>query len=117
MAKGYQGPDVEDGLGETSGRVVLRSSRLRVPSWGALAKQETCRLGIKNAPLQTGGFRCGVWDPSGSRRNREPPGPACGLHDAPTGCRKTLQSYLLCAEESLALVGPKFLVSSFDPRL
>ena len=77
------GPRSRGWFAETSGRVVLRFSRLQVPSLGALTKEETWRLGIKNATLQAGGFRCGVfrrgpveWDPSGnengmgSRRGR-----------------------------------------------
>ena len=56
VAKGYQGPDLQDGLVETSGSASLRSSHLQVISLAALRGWKLWRIDIKNAFLQADGF-------------------------------------------------------------
>ena len=51
LATGYRGPDLKDGLVETSGCVSLRSSRLQVVSLSALRGRRLRSLDIKNAFL------------------------------------------------------------------
>ena len=79
-------------------------------------------MDTKNAFRQAEGFKRYVllrapvdWDPSGPHRIRKPHAPAYGLSEAPVAFRKTLQSYLLRAEETLATVGFEFQASPFDP--
>ena len=54
--KGFQDPNLKDGLAETSGRVSLRSSHLQVVPFSAIRNWKLWSLGIKNAFLQEGGF-------------------------------------------------------------
>ena len=55
-AEGFQGPDLKDGLVETSGCVSLRSSRLRVISLSAIRDWKLWSMDMKNAFLQSDGF-------------------------------------------------------------
>ena len=52
VARGFQGPDLADGLVDTSSCVSLRSSHLQVISLSALKKWKLWSLDIKNAFLQ-----------------------------------------------------------------
>ena len=52
MAKGFQDPDLQEGLVDTSGCVALRSSHLQVISLSALKKWRLWSLDIKNAFLR-----------------------------------------------------------------
>ena len=60
-AKGFQDPDLKDGLVETSGCVSLRSSRLQVISLSAIRKWKLWSLDIKNACSQADGFERDVF--------------------------------------------------------
>ena len=60
-AKGFQDPDLKDGLAETSGCVSLRSSRLQVISPSAIRNGKLWGLDIKNAFLQADGFERDVF--------------------------------------------------------
>ena len=71
VAKGFQDPDLKDGLVETSGCVGLRSSHLQVISPSAIRQRKLWSLDIKNAFLRADGFDRDVflhapeeWDPS-----------------------------------------------------
>ena len=52
VAKGFQDPDLQEGLVDTSGCVRLRSSHLQVISLSALKKWRLWSLDIKDAFLQ-----------------------------------------------------------------
>ena len=56
VAGGFQDPDLENGLVETSGRVSLRPSHLQVVSLAALRGRRLWSLDIKNACVQADGF-------------------------------------------------------------
>ena len=97
VSKGYQGPDLKDGLVETSGSVSLRSSHLRVRYLGDLTKSDNCCPDIMSASLHTDGFRREVflcapveWRPEGARRIWKLYAPAYGLGDAPVAFRMNL---------------------------
>ena len=55
-AKGFQDPDLKEGLVETSGCVSLRSSHLQVVSLSAIRQWRLRSLDGKNAFLQSDGF-------------------------------------------------------------
>ena len=55
-AKGYQDPDLKEGLAKTSGCVSLRPSHLQFVSLAALRGWRLRSLDIKNAFLQADGF-------------------------------------------------------------
>ena len=48
VARGYQHPDLKEGAVDTSGRVSLRPSPVRLISLGAIEKWRICSLDIKN---------------------------------------------------------------------
>ena len=56
VARGYQDPDLREGLVDTSGCVSLRSSPLQVISLCAIKKWELRSLGSKDAFSQADGF-------------------------------------------------------------
>ena len=56
-AKGFQDPDLKEGLVETSGCVSLRSPHLRAISLSALKKWRLWSLDIKHAFLQADAFQ------------------------------------------------------------
>ena len=60
-AKGFQGPDLQDGLVETSKCVSFRPSHLQVIPLSAIRKWKLCSLDIKNAFLQADGFERDVF--------------------------------------------------------
>ena len=57
------------------------------------------------------------WGPSNPRRFWKSSGPADGLNDTPAASHRSLRKYLLNSVDSLARVGLKFLVASFESRL
>ena len=61
VAKGYQGPDLKEGVADFSGRVSLRSSHLQVISLRAVKEWELWSLDIKNAFLQADEFTMDVF--------------------------------------------------------
>ena len=94
-AKGFQGPDLQEGLVDTSGCVSLRSSRLQVIPLSALRKWALWRLDIKNAFSQADGFGRDVfshaptdWDPPCNKRAWRLKAPALGLKDAPVALHR-----------------------------
>ena len=56
VARGFQYPDLADGLADTSSCVSMRSSHLQVISLGALKKWTLRSLDIKNPVLQADPF-------------------------------------------------------------
>ena len=113
VARGFQDPDLVEGLVDASSCVSLRSSHLQVISLSALKKWKLWSLDIKNAFLQADPFPRGVylhapceWCPRAHSRN-----------DAPVEFRKTLQRYLVKSTESPKLVGLRFETSKLDPCL
>ena len=56
VAKGHEGPDLKEGLVETSGGVSLRPSHLQVISLAALRGWRLLSVDIKDAFLQADGF-------------------------------------------------------------
>ena len=98
MAKGYQYPDLQDGLIETSGSVSLRSSHLQVISLAALRRWKLWSIDIKNAFLQADGIGRDVfmqsppeWCPGDIRRIWKLNAPAYGLIDAPAASHRSLK--------------------------
>ena len=70
VAKGYQDPDLQEGIVDTSWCVGLWSSHLQLISLRAIKEWNLWSLDIKNAFLQADGFARGVllqipveWEP------------------------------------------------------
>ena len=70
VAKGYQDPDLQEGIVDTSWCVGLWSSHLQLISSRAIQEWNLWSLDIKNAFLQADGFARGVllqipveWEP------------------------------------------------------
>ena len=123
VAEGHQGPDLKEGLPETSERASLRPPHLKVISLGALVKWSTGSLGVKNACLRADGSRRDVfvWDPSERipervRRTRILHAPAYGFNDAPAAVHGALRRYLSQSDNSVARVGSRFRVASCGLR-
>ena len=124
VAKGYQDPDLKDGLVETSGCVSLRSSHLRFIPLAALRGWRLCSLDIKTAFLQAGKFGRDVLIQSpperlrgDSRRVWKLNAPAYGLNDALVGFRRFLESYLVNDVDSSEAVDLRLEAPEFDPCL
>ena len=124
VARGFQDPDLAEGLVDTSSCVALRSSHLQVISLSALKRWRLWSLDIKNAFLQADPFTRDVflqapdeWRPRNSGRFWKLNAPAYGLNDAPVEFHKTLKRYLSQTDASLKLVGLRFETSSLDPCL
>ena len=124
VARGFQDPDLAEGLVDTSSCVSLRSSHLQVISLSALKKWKLWSLDIKNAFLQADPFPREVylqapreWCPGNPCRVWRLNAPAYELNDAPVEFHKTLKRYLVKSNESLKLVGLRFETSTLDPRL
>ena len=122
--KSYQDPDSKGGILHISGRVSYRPSHPQVRSFAAPKKWRIWSLGIKNASLQTDGFRRGVflrapteWGPSSGHAIWEFYAPAYGLGDAPVAFRRPFRNYLLISVDSSAQVGLRFQVSPLYPYL
>ena len=77
-AKGFQGPDLKEGLVGTSGCVSLRSPHLQVASLSAIRQWKLWSLDIKNAFLRAPM----EWDPACTSRASKLKAPAYGLDDA-----------------------------------
>ena len=123
-AKGYRGPDLENGSVETPGCVSARSSYLRFIFRGALKGCEIWSLDIENAFLQADGLGRDVflrvtlnWGPRDARRIWKLPAPAYGPDDAPMAHNTSPRKYLLNSGGSPARVGLKFRAPTFGPRL
>ena len=124
VAKGYQYPDIQEGVAETSGCVHLQSSRLRVISLCARQKWKLRRLEIENASLQAGASarekfpqKPSAWGPLRSDRVWKLKAPAYGLHDAPVAFRRSLKKHLSNSDASLNRAGLRRTSSTLDPRL
>ena len=70
VAKGFQYPDPQRGIVDTTCCVGLRSSHLQVISLRAIEEWELWSLDIKNAFLQADGFTRGVFLQGPLHRNR-----------------------------------------------
>ena len=121
-AKGFQDPNLKDGLVETSGCVSLRSSHHQVISLNAIRNWELWSLGIKNAFLQAGEFERDVflhspseWDPPCEKRARKLKAPAYGLNDAPAAFRRSLKRHILNSDLSVKNAELRRMTSAFDP--
>ena len=124
VARGFQDPDLAEGLVDAPSCVSLRSSHLQVISLSTLKKWKLWSLDVKNAFLQADPFPREVylqappeWCPRLPSRIWRLNAPAYGLNDAPVEFHKTLKRYLVKAEESLKLVGLRFEPSKSDPCL
>ena len=122
VARGFQDPDLADGLVDTSSCVSFRSFYLQVISLSALKKWKLWSLDIKNAFLQADPFSREVylrapreWCPRAHSQIWRLNAPAYGLNDAPVEFHKTLKRYLVKSTESLKLVGLRFETSKLDP--
>ena len=89
VARGFQDPDLADGLVDTSSCVSQRFSHLQVISLSALKKWKLWSLDIKNACLQADPFPRAVylqapreWCPRNPCRVWRLNAPAYGLNDA-----------------------------------
>ena len=88
--KGFQDPDLKEGVEDASGRVSFRSSHLQVISPSAIRTWKLWNLESKHAFLQENGF-CrdvfsqapGYWDPYCKTRVWKLKAPAFGLNNAP----------------------------------
>ena len=124
VAKGYQDPDLEDGLVGTSGCVSLRPSHLQVFSLAALRGWRLWSLDIKNAFPQADGFGRDLfiqfpleWLPGDSRRVWKLNAPAFGLNDAPVAFHGSLKRYLVNDVDSLKAADLRSEAPKFDPCL
>ena len=124
VARGFQGPDLAEGLVDTSSCVSLRSSHLQVISLSAQKKWKLRNLDIENVFLQADPFPREFYPQAPSERRPRNPNrawrlnaPAYGLNDAPVEFHKTLKRYLLKSEESLKMAGLRFETSTLDPCL
>ena len=61
VAKCFQGPDLKDGLVDSSGCVSLRSSHLQVAPLSAIRQWKLWSLDVKNAFLQADGLERDVF--------------------------------------------------------
>ena len=89
-SKGYQHPDLKDGLEEASGRFIIRPSHVLTISLGDLNTWNIWRLGIENASLRADDSGREVflrapagWGPKSTRRICTSHAPAFRLNDAP----------------------------------
>ena len=111
LAKGYQGPDQEDGPAGLSGYLCFHLSRLQVISLRAPTKWGIWSLDIKIALLQADGSGRDVFHRVWKLR-----APAFRLNDAPVAFQGTLRRYLSSSKNALARAGLRFRVSSIGPR-
>ena len=88
------------------------------------AKLEIAYLGIETSFLRTDGSNREVfllaplgWDPHGAGRHRGLRGPSCGPIVEPVAACETLHAYSFGEQDSVAMAGLKFQVSTFDPCL
>ena len=123
-AKGYQDPDLKDGLVETSRCVSLRSSNLQVIALAALRGWRLWSLDGKSAFLQADGFGRDVfflsppaWLRGDSRRVWQLNAPACGLDDAPVAPHRSPKRFVVNERDSLKAVDLRLEASKFDPCL
>ena len=121
-AKGFQDPDFEEGVLDTSGYASLRSPHLQVIS---LRDPEACRiwiLDIENAFLQADGLSRdvslhapGQWKPSSGHRFRQLNASPYGTTNAPAALRRSLEQYLACSAVSLAKLELQYRASASAP--
>ena len=124
VAKGYQGPELQDGTVGTSGRVSLRYSHLQVISLRAIEKRNLWSSDIKNALFPADGSSRGAflsapvdWGPLRSDRVGKLKALAHGLGGAPAAIRRSLEKLILNSDASRKRVGLRCRASTFDPFL
>ena len=124
MAKGFQDPDLKEGLVEASGCVSLRSSHLQVISLSAIRKWRLRSRDIKSAFSQADGFERDVflhapleWAPPCEKRARKLKEPAYGLNDAPAAFHCSLKRHISNSDLPVQSVGLRCQVSTLDPCL
>ena len=124
VARGFQDPDLAEGLADTSSCVSPRSSHLQVISLSALKKWKLWSLDIKNAflqgdPLPREDYLQAPleWCPRYPNRVWRLNAPAYGLDDAPVEFHKTLKRYLGESDGFLKMAGLRFATSTLDPCL
>ena len=115
VARGYQHPDLQEGVVDTSWCVSLRLSHLQVISLCAIKKWKLRSLDITNAFSQKGGVTRDVllqgpaeWGPVWRLK-----APAFGFNDAPAAFRRSLKKHILNSNESMKRVGPRCKVSTY----
>ena len=124
VATSYQDPGLKGRCVDASWCVSLRSPHLLVILFGALNKWNIWSLYIGNAFLRADSFGREVFLHAPAEWGREIThsiwrlrAPAYGLNDAPAAFHGAPGRHLVESAKSLACVGLKFQVSSFDPRL
>ena len=111
-SKGYQGPDLKEGVPDASGCVSLRSSHLQVISLCAIEKWEIWSLDTKAAFWQADRFYRDVfrrapmeWSPLSGLRTWKLRAPTNGLNAAPVASYRSLEKHLLDSVDSMEEVG------------
>ena len=123
-ASGYEDPDTQDGIVDTSDLASFRPPHLRVTSLCAVENWKRWSLDIKNTSPQVDGFSRDVfpqapmeWELSRAKLKWELRAPAYGLNDALAACRRSPQEYLLNSGEPMNQLGLLSQVSTSDPCL
>ena len=122
VATGYQEPDPQGGVADTSGCVSLRTSHPQVISLCAIKKRELRSLNFKNTFSRADGCTQEValqapsdWGTLRGDRVWKLKAPAFGLSEAPAAFRRSLGRRFLNSDGSLQRVKFRCQVSTFRP--